>query len=359
MLASLFAQLTLVFGPVLYNQTDTTIEIVYETSTASKSTLYYFDGLRIETRPSFATDIHKISLVGLQPNTVHYYAIESNGQWSDLYAFKTLETNLKSIKFGVWGDNQVGDETFRRIIYNFLLEGCQYWLGAGDYIQNAETRQEWVTKFDQPMLGLNHYISIIGARGNHDAETPYAHRYFQVPNGVQWGAITVGPIRFVILDTNEDVPIRVSLMEGGAQRNWLLQEIASPQFQLAKFKIIIYHHPHMTNIWDNGCYYGQQGNGIDILLFDIVNNILVPAKSDLIINGHSHSFQLGRIEATYHVITGGGGGFLDTGNCWRHPHIFDQESSYHYLTIDLLNDILSVEAKRLDGSVINQFRIIK
>ena len=357
MIIILLTQLTLAFGPTLYNQTSNSIEIVYETPTLGESNIHYFDGVSIHIEYSAPNIIHKVLLQNLVPDTVYYYAIEFGGLYSELFAFKTISQGPMNIRFGVWGDNQIGDTVFSRVIRGFFYESATYWLGAGDYVQNESVISEWYTKFDQPMLGLNHYIPIIGARGNHDHETAHAHRYFAVPNGSQWGAITVGNIRFIILDSNEDVSIRTSLLPGGDQRNWLLNEINSPPFQLAKFKIVIYHHPHMTNIWDHGCYYGQSGNGIDIILFDIVNTILVPAGVNMIINGHSHSYQHGLIVNTHHVITGGAGGFLDTANCWQHPHIFSQESSFHYLTIDATDNILDVRAIRLNGDLIEQFRI--
>jgi hypothetical protein len=208
---------------------------------------------------------------------------------------------------------------------------------------------------------LFRYLPVTGCRGNHDGEDALAKNLWPLPDNGQWTAMTWGNARVVLLDSNEHYPLRYSILRGGAQRKWLDQEMLSPEWRKALYRIVLFHHPHKTEQWDGGCYYGNGSE--DPMLTDMVENSLLPGGANLILNGHAHSYQRGQWNSRqFHVISGGAGGALDNPQCFEHPHITSNPGKnnqfFHFLTLDSGPQELRVRCVRFnDRSVYDQFAI--
>jgi hypothetical protein len=315
--------------------------------------------------PATPGRFHRAELDDLPADRMFLYAARCDDgtwqTWSGPYLFKTMAPVGPALRVGIWGDNQIGASTFRRMVRAMVGEGCTQYLGLGDYIQNEGLYGDWQSQFFEHMGPVLRYLPVLGTRGNHDGEDALAKGLWPVVGNNQWGAVTWRNAHIVVLDSNAHFPIRYTLQRGGEQRAWLDQEMQSGAWRQADFRIVLFHHPHMTEQWDGGCYYGK--NGRDPLLADLVDGSLLPGGASLILNGHAHSYQRGSWnQHQYHVISGGGGGYLDHPECWDVPHITVNPGRnaqfFHFLTMDIGLTDLTVRCVRLgNGEVFDSFTI--
>ena len=89
---------------------------------------------------------------------------------------------------------------------------------------------------------------------------------------------------------------------------------------------------------------------------------LAEANVDILFCGHTHDYERGFIpdgDGMYYIITGGGGGPLDT----VFNHDWDQidvhASEYHYMTVDIVENETIVTAWLTSGEMLDQFEIQK
>jgi hypothetical protein len=152
----------------------------------------------------------------------------------------------------------------------------------------------------------------------------------------------------VVLDSGEEVPIRYSLLGGGAQREWLRVATRSAAWTGARWRVVAFHHPPVTELWDGGCYYPRRQE------IDETVALLEAAGVDLILCGHAHGYQRGRLASgALLVITGGGGGYLDRW-CRDVPEIDVALAVHHVVLVEASEGSLRVKAIGTNGAVIDE-----
>lgn len=259
-------------------------------------------------------------------------------------------------RVAVVGDNQVGSDVFRTICHRIHAESADLFVGLGDHVQD-DTLQNWLDQWIRPGAEIA-YLPRMGCVGNHDGADNYQRMVWSsephyLSSGVValWNAQTVGSVRWVFLDTNEQPAIRISLQPGGSQRAWLEQEVASPEWRNARWRVVAYHHPHRTEYWEGACYFPEMPERMALV------QLLRASNVSLVLNGHCHGFARGNLSPGAWYISGGGGGWLDTNHCFDWPEIQRAEPRHHFLLIGVFPTHLLVEAKNPDGSVFDTARI--
>lgn len=71
---------------------------------------------------------------------------------------------------------------------------------------------------------------------------------------------------------------------------------------------------------------------------------LAAGRVSLVLNGHSHSYQRGQWLGACWIISGGGGGYLDTTHCQDLQEITVAQAIHHCLVMDVTPDALTVRA---------------
>jgi hypothetical protein len=267
---------------------------------------------------------------------------------------------VDTLKVGVVGDSQGNNfGVFNQHVNAMRTAGIDLLLHLGDHVQN-DTPAEWLSQWTIPLAPIAS-IPRMGCIGNHESHTSYAANVWPIPQHpvssiygaaiACYGAVTVGNVRFVFLDTNEDPSIRLSLAQGGVQRAWLLAELAGTHWQAARWRVVGWHHPCITEHWDSGCFYPCLPERRWLL------DSLSGSGASLCLQGHSHSYQRGAWRGMPFIISGGGGGWLDTTRCWDHPEITVATAQWHYCILDIAPDTITVTAKNTAGQQIDQVRI--
>ncbi|MBI4042413.1 MAG: metallophosphoesterase family protein [Deltaproteobacteria bacterium] len=268
-------------------------------------------------------------LTGLKPGAKYYYAVRSGEAVSPTYSFKTVDPSA-SFRMGVWADNQHGFWIFGgRTLPTLMQNEPDVVMAVGDLVDNGSRYNDWLTQLYTPAKNVLARIPWFPVRGNHDGESTLAYRMCRLPNNGSWYAATYGMMRLVVLDTN------LNYREESEQLTWFLGEIVSPMWKGALYRIVAFHHPPFSNLWDNKYYNGEVlGREILVPLFETFG-------ADAIFSGHSHSYQHGLrpqsnlFKEIHYFIFGGGGGTLDTVFLPNWPFILTAESRYHVAIVDI------------------------
>lgn len=189
---------------------------------------------------------------------------------------------------------------------------------TGDCVFDGGSDAQWEA-FDTLTAPLRTAsIPTVVAFGNHEywrgRAGAEAHVFPRFPLDARrhWLSVALGPLRLVVLDSNEG---GLGAAAWSSQSTWYEQTLAAfDADESVRGVVVAFHHPPFTN----STVTGDETN---------VQRAFVPAfsrarKTLAMLNGHVHSYErFVRDDKTY-VVSGGGGGpraTLMTGDARRHP----------------------------------------
>lgn len=147
----------------------------------------------------------------------------------------------------------------------------------------------------------------IYVRGNHETRGKFCREFPSYFQNVGRAAFTLGPVRFVILDTGEDKedahPVYAGIVDFDQYRveqaKWLASEIQSKAFKKATFRVVMMHIPPR---------YSGDAHG-PVHCTEVFEPLLNKGKVDLVLSGHTHKYMVHQPTAgknNYPLIIGGG-----------------------------------------------------
>ena len=322
--------------PYLQNPGSDQMTIIWQTTTAAYGWVEYgptrefgfsadkvIDGLRAAN-----TKLHKVSLTSLQPATTYYYRacyrpiLEfgaykvkfAEAVYSETYSFKTLpsagDSEISCVIFSDLHDDyyeilwQLQARLTRFENYDFTIFNGDTFAEPPDKNKFAEVLNhcnKGVAASEQPAL----YI-----RGNHETRGGFARKMkemFDFPGDNYFFAMSAGPVRFIFLDTGEDKPDNHPAYSGLndfseyrlRQRNWLAEEVKSPTFQQAAYRVLVLHIP----------FYNIESRFTSKPCRELWEPVLDQASIDIAICGHTHKpvfIPANTDNNKYPVMIGGG-----------------------------------------------------
>lgn len=335
-------------GPYLQMIGSNSIVIVWYTDRPSNSVVKYGIG---EINRSFCdftkTERHEVSLQNLLPYTKYQYVVRSDGAQKGPYTFKTAPEILstKSFRFGVYGDNQTHYDVHEQVANGLLAEAPDFFINVGDIVGNGEDFEAYDIEFFNPASELiantPFYISI----GNHEKQSSYFYDFFTFPEPDLYFSFTYGNAYFIALNTN------LIYVWGSKQYEWFINELQRANELGFEWLIVFAHHPPYCEGWGSPDYDGEL----------LVRLILVPLFEqygvDIYFSGHAHDYERGELNGVVYIITGGGGGSLDS---WQRdfPHIIAYESAHHYTLVDVNGKSLTLKGCYPDGNCFDEFNIV-
>ena len=303
-------------GPYMNSALQSGITIRWRTDVATNSKVSYgtsAGSLTQSVTDNTSTTEHIITLTGLTTNTLFYYSIGSTTQTlqGDVNNyFKTMPTvgstqKIRVLAMGDMGNNSTNQVNVRNAYQSF--NGTNYtdaWILLGDNAYNSGTDLEYQTNFFniyQGSLTKNHVLW--PAPGNHDYANSTARQadhlipyydMFTLPSAGQAGGVASGTeafysynygnIHFVALDSYGWETGNTRLYDTlGPQVTWLKQDLAA---NTQPWTIAYFHHPPYTK--------GSHNSDTETELINMrerVVRILERYKVDLVLNGHSHSYE--------------------------------------------------------------------
>jgi 3',5'-cyclic AMP phosphodiesterase CpdA len=149
-----------------------------------------------------------------------------------------------------------------------------------------------------------------------------------LPNDLGWYAVTLGPMRLVVLDTN------LPCGDRSEQGIWLRQETAGPPWRDATFRMIAFHHPPFSVMWDEAGYDGEATVRSDIV------PVIEERGVHLVLSGHAHAYEHFRRKradggSVEYLVLGGGGGALDGVQSAEWPGLVNAVSRHHIAVVEV------------------------
>ena len=303
-------------GPYMNSALQSGVTIRWRTDIASDSKVSFgasSGSLTQSVTDNTSTTEHIVTLTGLTQNTLYYYNIGSSTQLLQGDAnnyFKTMPAvgstqKIRVLAMGDMGNNSTNQVNVRNAYLGF--NGTNYtdaWILLGDNAYNNGTEAEYQSNFYniyQGSLTKNHVLW--PAPGNHDYANSAARQadhlipyydMFTLPSAGQAGGVASGTeafysynygnTHFVALDSYGWETGNTRLYDTlGPQIIWLKQDLAA---NTQPWTVVYFHHPPYTK--------GSHNSDTESELINMrerVVRILERYKVDLVLNGHSHSYE--------------------------------------------------------------------
>jgi predicted phosphodiesterase len=291
--------------------------------------------------------VHRATIPGLTAETSYIYRVRNGTNVTPAYTFTTAPNRSSPFVTAWWGDNHDGTTTLKRHVTNLLAHAPNMICVAGDMVNSGNSLSEWHNYWFKPLETLNaaQTTPVIFTRGNHDGEHALSYAYSALPGNESWFAFDYGNCRFIFLDTEAPTTTPTD------QLAWLSAELSRPETQQAAFRIVCFHRPPYTDFW-NGAVHPLEP--------DVVNfwvPVLTQKNVDLVISGHMHAYQRGITNGVTYVVSGGGGGVLDTERVANWPFVAVESSSYHYDIMEVNGPVLSWETYNVNNQLLDMFSL--
>jgi hypothetical protein len=401
-------------GPYLQSGSSSSVVVRWRTDGATDSTVRYGTALGSLTSeasaPGFAAE-HEVRLTGLLPNTTYYYSVGTTSSaltgGDAATSFVTSPPTGTSKPTRVWvlgdaGTKNASQQAVRDAYYAFAgTRRTDLWLMLGDnaYTNGTDVNYQ-AAVFDMYPTMLRSSV-LWPTIGNHDtAEStnpPPSLPYFDIftlPTNGEAGGIASGTERYYSFDYGDIHFICLDSMTSdrsttGPMLTWLRADLAQTN---SRWIVAFFHHPPYSK--------GSHDSDDETELMQMRQNalpILESAGVDLVLAGHSHSYERsylldghygqsttftgsmtknggsGRVDGTgaYRKRTDGNGaneGAVYTvagssgstaGGRLNHPAMFISLNNLGSVVLDFDGNQLDVKFLRETGAVVDYFTIVK
>ncbi|MBI2931757.1 MAG: metallophosphoesterase [Planctomycetes bacterium] len=294
-------------GPYLQQGTSTSVIVRWRTNTATASRVRY--GTAPGALGSFAdgpgvSTEHVVALTGLSPDTTYYYSVgtptaQLAGDATYFFVTSPVPGTAKPTRIWVLGDSGSANSYARAVrdaYYGFVGNArTDLWLMLGDNAYTNGTDSEYQAAVFDMYPGMLRKSVLWSTLGNHDGYSadsasqsgPYYDIFTLPTNGEAGGApsgteayysFDYGNIHFICLDS-----YGTSRSSTGAMATWVQDDVAST---MAEWVIAFWHHPPYSK--------GSHNSDTESELIQMRQNflpILESAGIDMVLTGHSHSYE--------------------------------------------------------------------
>lgn len=303
--------------------------------------------------------IHKITISGLTPGTCYQYRVWSQDirSWkgyylelgdrisSEMAEFHTSSPVASGLSFLVFTDVHDIRSTLPELLQLNGQRPYDLVFFDGDILTCIEREDQIVTFLGDVTHCFGSRTPFIWVRGNHEtygARSRALPAYVGLPQGRFYYSFDYGPVHFTVLDTGADRSESYTksglITEFGAQfdayrreeAQWLRDEIRTPAFREAPFRVVLAHipfplamqpdgtseHPVISSDQTRLTSYSSALNSRAIIdANDQFGALMNEGKVDLLIAGHVHTGAIVHPGIAgvhnYPIVTGGGSTKLD------------------------------------------------
>jgi len=266
--------------------------------------------------------LNSVTVNNLKPGIKYYYKIISK-EIKDFQPYKLtygetvtskveefVNTDVKKDEVSFLMMNDIHDRPESiPLLLNLVADKKQdFVFFNGDIFDYQTGEKQIIEHMLQPCVeSFAKHIPFIYVRGNHETRGKFAREFPQYFMHVGHASFTLGPVRFVILDTGEDKedthPVYAGIVDFDGYRvmqaEWLKQEIESKAFKKAPFRVVLMHIPPRFSGDAHGPKHCTE-------LFEPLFN---QGKVDLVLSGHTHKYKVHQPDRDlnhYPLIIGGG-----------------------------------------------------
>lgn len=269
----------------------------YSSKDGLKAAYNTFNSVRIEAlQPAARYDYRIVSkeMKDFQPYKVTF----GDSIASEWFTFRTTDPHQQGANIFVTSDMHGDAQKLETLLNKADWPSCDAFFYAGDMMNYIDRPEAPFTAFIDTSVRL--FASSMPfeiVRGNHETRGNLARTYssyFPKKDNKIYGAYRIGDIMIVMLDSGEDKAeshwVYAGLTDYDAYRTeqaeWLRQLVQTPDYQQARYRIVICHFPLvMGQQWkDEQTWFGWD---------DAIRKflpVLNEARVDLLVSGHTHRF---------------------------------------------------------------------
>lgn len=311
--------------------------------------------------------IHHVELTNLEPGSAYAFKISENGK---LFKFKTISTDLSTIKFVEGGDVyhdtiEIVAETNKqaaKLSPDFAVIGGDIAYSADSHDFFPEDMRRWLNfliTWKKTMVTPEGFlIPIIPAIGNHETSgrygktpsaAPFFYALFPMPGMRGYNVLDFGKyMSIILLDSGHTHPI------GGSQTDWLSNTLKNRQE--VPYKFAVYHVPAYPSVRN----YSYQ-------ISEFIRKYWVPEFDTYSLKAafehHDHAYKrthplkAGKTHENGVVYLGDGGwGVAKARQPKRtYPYIAKGIATGHFILVTITKDEVKYEAINQKGEIIDQY----
>ena len=291
---------------------------------------------------------HHARITNLLPDTRYYFRLESDGERSREFYFRTAPADGTEFSLIHGGDSRSGHANRCRMNLRIAEQAASdpsvlAFAHGGDYIVSGTKWEQWrlwLSQHELMTLEDGRVLPIIPTKGNHDSGVIYFEVFDLVEETERWHTTMLGKdVALVTLDTNSP--------GGGPQAEWLESELKRLRAEV-RWLIVQYHRP---------MYPAVKGPAphapIFCPLFDQFN-VDLALESDGHCMKRTVPIRAGKKDPTGIVYVGEGGlgvGQRKTDNDrWYIKDGGKAGSAHHVMRLDFQPESLRVRFVLMDGS---------
>lgn len=358
----------LVVPPFLQMGDQTSMVVGWQTSRPATTKVWYGETAEVSQAAAGVDDrmVHHVTLRGLKPDTQYFYRVESTdrqGQMvqGDLLTFQTACNDDSPFAFAIISDTQSNPKVAAKVAEMAWGQRPSFLIHPGDLVGTGTNDLHWTEQFFPAMAPLIGRVPIYPVLGNHEVNARNYYDYFQLPEPEYYYEFRYGNAHFFMIDTNKNVDPE------SEQYQWLDDALSRCT---AAWKFVVHHHPVYSsdendygNLWKtNQSTRGDARVRVLTALYD-------KYKVDIVWNGHIHSYErtwpVFRNEATtfdkgtIYMVTGGGGGGLETPGPFRPFFQNNVKRGHHYCMACINGGVLEFKAFDLEGRLFDYMKLEK
>ncbi len=352
--------------PFLQYGTETGMTVVWQATIPCAGRLFWGEDI---TCPNLidAKDqgpIHQIRIEGLQPETQYFYRVESSASdeliASEPSTFQTACKRGTPVTFAVISDTQKNLKVAGKISELAWAHRPHFILHPGDLVDQGKKNTDWLQEFFPSMNELISRVPLFPVLGNHEQNAKNYFDYMALPDPEYYYTFSYGDADFFMIDSNRNVD------PDSEQYRWLDERLAASN---ATWKFVCHHHPpYSSDENDYGdLWKTNKGTYGDLRVRQLVT-LYDKHHVDIVWTGHIHSYertwpvnqnQAVEVGGTIYMITGGGGGNLETPGPYRPFFQNNVRRGHHYTMVHINGRTLELRSFDLDDRLFDTTKIEK
>lgn len=354
--------------PYLQNVTKNSITVMWETTRPGSSVVNFGETAKVETKSvdQKRTYIHEVTLDDLQPETQYFYRIASKDDQGEeltgeVLTFQTANHAETPFTFAIMSDTQGNPEVSGKFAKMAWAHRPNFLMHPGDLVSTGTVDSQWKNQFFPSMHPLIGRVAFFPVLGNHEVNARNYYDYMSLPSPEYYYQFTYGNTDFFMLDTNKNVD------PNSEQYKWLDKALSKSK---AEWKIVCHHHPAYSSdendygdLWKTN--KSTQGDPRVKKLTKLYDKHAV----DIVWCGHIHSYErtwsvkdgkpVAEGDGPMYMITGGGGGSLETAGPFKPGFQNNVRHGHHYCLVSINRGTLEFKAFDIDGRMFDCFKRTK
>lgn len=353
--------------PYLQFVTQTGITVMWQMTRSAQGRVDFGETAELKEHADAAGDrsIHEVTLSDLKPETQYFYRATSRGPngeviESELRTFQTANKRDTPFAFAIISDTQSNPPVARKVAEMAWGQRPNFLLHPGDLVGTGTVDDDWTGQFFPSMRPLISRVALFPVLGNHERNARNYYDYMALPEPEYYYEFTYGNAHFFIIDSNKKVG------PGTEQYEWLGSALAK---STATWKFACHHHPpYSSDENDYGDLWKTNKSTRGDLRVRQLAELYDKNNVDIVWCGHIHSYERtwplkgGRVfekNGTIYMITGGGGGDLETAGPFKPYFQNNVRRGHHYCMVAINGNVLEFKAYDLENRLFDYMKIEK